>query len=294
MPRIKQLAIFILTLSLIPLGRAQAADQVLRLRVTAPGVEVRRGNTIGWIPVKIESLVGVGDSIRTTEKGQAALTSGDGVVTIKLSPASEIAVISYAGTSDQFDLRIEIHAGLTNYAAAHPLSDKIHFTFATAAFEERLISGETMVRLEPDGRTAALVTATGQTTIAGSTQLTLHTGIRAAPGMPLSDVVPAINFATLDSALDGCPSVLTLDGDVQINVRAGAALTFARIGGLGTATPVQALGITKTGDWYRVRYQNGYGWIAVKKLPLTAQCAGLRIFPDKYGPEADAPPLTFF
>ena len=45
------------------------------------------------------------------------------------------------------------------------------------------------------------------------------------------------------------------------------------------------MGVTESGNWYRINYRGGFGWVLSSTAELVGTCAGLRVFPDSYGPE---------
>ncbi len=270
----------------------RAANQVARLHVVAPGVEVQRLDTATWVPIRVESLVGVGDNIRTTDKGRATLDGFDGVLEVTIAPNSAMVLRVFSGDTQAFMFTVKLLSGFANYRTRRILDGAAQFIFETPTFSGSLANGAVDLRVEADGRSAALLTAPGTVTLIGHDQnsvtLVPASGVRAQMGAPLSEDVHATSFVTLDSALDGCPSTLTLNGDVTLNVRLGPAASFDRVGGLDSNTPLRAMGVTNGGGWYRIRFLGGFGWIKVDRLPLNRSCAGLRHFPDKFGPEDHA------
>lgn len=270
-------------------GRAAAQDTpgnlVARLRVEAQGVEVRRVNTAAWLPVKIESIIGAGDHIRTNEKGKATLNFFDGVMTATLQPSSEISLKTFSGSLDAFTLEVEAIKGFHDFQTRRALNEKTIFQVILPTFRVVINGGGLLTRVETDNRATALNTSKGQITALWSDDtkddLPLSSGVRVAIGKKKSEVVPATSFPTLDSALDGCPSLTSIAGDVDLNVRSGASLDAERIGGIPGKSTIQAMGVTNDG-WTRILFKDGYGWINVSKPPLDKSCAGLRRFADGY------------
>jgi hypothetical protein len=258
---------------------------VARLRVEAQGVEVRRVNTAAWLPVKVESIIGAGDHIRTGEKGKATLSFFDGVILAALQPNSEVQLKTFSGALDAFTLEIEALHGFTDFSTQRTLNEKTSFQVILPTFRATVLTGALQTRVEADDRAAALNTSKGQTFALwndkSQAELTPNSGVRVATTEKQGEVVPAISFPTLDSALDGCPSATNVAGDVDINVRAGASLDAARIGGIPGKGEVRAMGVTNSG-WTRIKFGERFGWINLSKLPLDKSCAGLRRFADGY------------
>lgn len=288
--------LLIIVLGVLNAGMAHAQDKpnlVARLRVETPGVELRRVNTIAWLPIKVESLVGVGDSFRTTETGRATLSHFDGLVVATVLPRSELTLNTFNGDSKAFELELAATRSFQDFQTLRTLDDKSAFGVVLPTFGFKILSGTIRTRVEDNQRSAALNNAPNSQAVItwkDGTSLTLdpNTGVRVGEGEAKGELVPARSFAELDSALDGCSSQTSVGGDVQINVRAGASLDAPRIGGIDGKSAVQAMGATLKGGWYRIRFKDGFGWIAVDKLPVDKNCARLRPYADGYA-EPTAP-----
>jgi uncharacterized protein YraI len=89
----------------------------------------------------------------------------------------------------------------------------------------------------------------------------------------------------LDAALDGCPASASAQDDVRFNVRTGPALTFARVGTVAPADISNFIGVNTSGNWYRIAFRGGYGWVNASTTSISKDCVGLRQFADDYGPE---------
>jgi uncharacterized protein YgiM (DUF1202 family) len=113
-------------------------------------------------------------------------------------------------------------------------------------------------------------------------------GIRAAVADSLSDVVRATSFDELDAALDGCTlSTTTLD-DTVFNVRTGPSLEFPVIGTVAPADITIVIGQTDTSSWYRIEFEEGFGWFLSSEGEIVGTCAGLRRFADTFDPTAES------
>jgi hypothetical protein len=276
-------------------ARAQGAvNLAARLRVLAPGVEVQRVRTSAWLPVRVETLVSVGDGVRTVGAGRAQIAFGDGVLLFTLQPQSTayIAEAQIAGDVQTVGFRLE--SGFARQQTLRTLDAETRYYLRTPAFEGLLLAGQADFRVEADGRSAALLSEGAALKVQngrGSADLTeLRTGVRAATNEAFSDVVTATSFPALDIALDGCPSVIRFEGDYLLNVRLGASTDYPVVGAISNDTPIQAMGVAASGGWYRLRFSGGFAWVRVSRLPLPPECTALRIFPDAFGPE----PLSAF
>jgi hypothetical protein len=290
------LVLMILTLpfSVLPKAIAQDAPNLVGLmRVDAPGVEVRRVNTQQWVAVKTETLIAAGDSIRTTDKGRAIVTFFDGILSTSVQNSSEIRLNIFNGQADAFTAEVQVVRGFVDFSSQRTLTESAVFRVVMPTFQVIIASGGLRTRVEESNRSAALNISNGQATAqwkdAPVVSLTQNTGVRLATEESAADVVPAVSFPTLDSAIDGCETQTTVEGDVLINVRDGAGLSYKAIGGIDGKSKVQAMGITGAGDWYRIRYGGAFGWINVSRLVLSNACAGLRRYNDGAG-EAGATP----
>lgn len=261
------------------------ANVVARLSVEAQGVEVRRVNTAAWLPVKVESIIGAGDHIRTGDKGKATLNFFDGIMIATIQPSSEVQLKTFTGAPDGFTLEVDALRGFNDFRTQRALTEKMIFQVNLPTFHATILSGELLTRVEADNRSAALNISKGQM-FAGwddktQGEITGTSGVRVATDQKKGEIVPAVSFPTLDSALDGCSSATNVAGDVDINVRTGASLDADRIGGIPGKSEVRAMGTTLSG-WTRIQFKDGFGWINVSKLPLDKSCAGLRRFADGY------------
>ncbi len=279
----------------IPALRARSATNLpARVRVDAASVEVQRTGTAAWVPIKAESIIAAGDHVRTGEKGQATLVFFEGALTAVVLGNSEVEVRAFNGAPDAFTLDIAPVRGFTDYSAARALKEAEVYTVSGTAFTVALTRGRINMRVEATSRTAALNISNATTIIlwpnGERVALPQNSGVRLSPGESAGEVVTATSFATLDSALDGCSTNIAVEGDVTLNVRLGADFSFPRVGGIEAKSNLQALGMTSVGAWYRIAFGGGFGWINLAKpLQLDKSCAGLRRYPQKYGPENGTP-----
>ncbi|MFN8527050.1 MAG: SH3 domain-containing protein [Anaerolineae bacterium] len=257
------------------------------LEVLASGVEVLRVNTSNWIAVNVEAIVGVGDTIRTDATGRARITFfADGTDT-ELLPDTEYRIDAFSGDEQQFQISAAVVVGQTIQRLSRLLDASSSYELITPGMSLGARGTQFTVRVEEGGRSAMLVSdgtvAAGQTT--DEAAVSPGYGIRAEVGGELSDVVLASTFDQLDAALDGCTSVLTTSDDVSLNVRQGAATDYPRVGTAAASDVTNLIGVTESGGWYRIVYRDGFGWILSTTAVIDDTCAGLRVFPDHYGPE---------
>lgn len=250
-------------------------------------VELRRANTEAWIAVRQESIIAAGDSIRTSETGIANLNLFDGVLILDLDVSSELTVDLLQGANTAPNAELTLERGGARLSSAQTFTRDDAFRVKTPGLTYSLLSGDSLVRIEPSSRSSVVV-VNGQGQAIGGDRpepalIDAGQGIRS--DLPtLSEVVPALDFPRLDSALDGCPGTFTLTTDARVNVRLGADFSFPRIGGVDPDSEIRFIGAIASTDWYRIRYRGGFGWINVSD-PTISECAGLREFAAGYGPE---------
>ncbi len=260
----------------------EAGELAATLEVLAPGVEVLRVNTVNWIAVNVEAIVGVGDLIRTDATGQARITFfADGVAT-DLQPDSEFKIERFEGNGAQFNISASLLVGQILNRVERLLDTQSSYDIQTPGMELTVRGTEFLVRVEGSGRSAALVrTGTTAASASGaSASVGAGYGVRAPAGGVLSDVVAATSFEELDAALDGCPAQVQTADDVQLNVRLGPSRDYPRVGTIDGAEIELFMGVSASGNWYRVDYRGAYGWVLASHATLDPACAGLRVFPD--------------
>jgi len=273
----------------IGITHAQENNLVARLRVEDAGVEVFRINTAEWTAVRYETLVGVGDKVRTTAKGRAVLLVNDDLPNVILDPGTEIKIERLETTGARRPLlQVQALLGTASFVGVKAqLPEQSPLIVITPGFRADLLSADADIRIEPNGRSSLLVwTGSTQVTAGQGQPVTVKRGegVRSPTAGPLSDVVPASTFAVLDSMLDGCPGRVEIFGDYQLNVRLGPGTQHPRIGSLANGSLVTAMGISTTTDnWFRVRYKGGFGWIQIISL-FTGDCV-VRPYPPSTGPE---------
>ncbi|MBN2306323.1 MAG: FecR domain-containing protein, partial [Anaerolineae bacterium] len=176
------------------------------LEVLSSNVEVRRVDTVNWISVKVEAIVGVGDLIRTDDTGKARITFFADGVDVELQPNTEYRIDQFEGHGDDsFSLSATVLLGQSLQRIERLLDANSNYDIDTPGMELTVRGTQFRVRVEPDGRTAALVLdGTAAATAEQETaEVPMGYGVRSAANEPLSDVVLASSFEQLDAALDG-------------------------------------------------------------------------------------------
>lgn len=283
---------FIVTLLLIGFAlpvQAQA-DLAATLEVLQAGVEIQRVNTTQWLPVRVEGIVGVGDTIRTDATGRARITFfADGTDT-ELLPGTEYRIQTFNGNDTTFNLTAEVLIGQTLQRLNRLLDANSSYNILTPGMGLVARGTQFAIRVEDGGRSAMLVQEgtveaepeeTPDTPDERTVTVAAGFGVRAEEDAPLSDVVQATTFDQLDAALDGCPAVLTTPDDVSLNVREGPSLEAAIIGYLPASEVTLLFGQVEEAGWYRVPFADsatGFGWVLSSTVEIDETCAGLRGF----------------
>ncbi len=278
--------LFILLLPILGTLHAQSDELAATLEVLSAGVEVQRVNTGNWIEVKIEAIVGVGDTIRTDKTGKARITFfSDGVDTV-LKENTEYRITRFEGQDTSFNIGAEIVVGQTVQRIGRILDSNSSYDITTPSMALAARGTEFVIRVSDTGRAATLVSkgVVKADAEAVTADVPPGYGIRRDEGQPLSEVVQATTFDQLDSALDGCNATVKVDGDFSLNVRQGADLSFPLVGTIAPTVIDRFFGKATT-NWYRIPFRGGYGWVESITAKVAVDCSGLRSFADKYGPE---------
>lgn len=279
------LVFVLLLLSLSPMLVRGQSDLAATLEVLAAGVEVQRVNTVNWIAVRVEAIVGVGDVIRTDSTGRARVTFfADGVDT-ELLPNTTYRIQAFSGDQSRFTIEAEVLIGQTLQRLGRLLNAGSNYDINTPGMTLAARGTQFAIRVEESGRSAMLVSegTVSAASDAASADVPPAFGIRADEN--LSDVVRASTFEQLDAALDGCTAVVSTTDDVSVNVRLGAGRDFPRVGTIDAGEITLFVGVTESGGWYRIPYRGGFGWVLSTSAEVVGVCAGLREFPDDYAGE---------
>ena len=274
-------------------GFTQDSELAATLEVLTGTVEVRRANTVNWIAVNIEAIVGVGDTIRTDETGQARITFfSDGVETDILSN-TEFTIDTFTGgiaETDSFNLEVSVLIGQTVQRLGRVLDASSSYEVNTPGMTLAARGTEFAIRVEDTGRAGMLVTESTVSASANdvSSDVPAEFGIRSAVDEDLSDVVQASTFEELDSALDGCTVAVTTVDDVRLNVRISPDISAFRVGTIAAEDIDIFYGINTSGNWYRIMFNNGFGWILSSSSSVNSGCAGLRVFPDEHNEDIES------
>jgi uncharacterized protein YraI len=252
--------------------RAQDSDElVASLEVLEAGVQVKRVDTANWVTIKVETLIGEGDSVRTDATGKARITFFEDGTATDLEPATEYRINRFRGSEDQFSLSVEVLAGITIQQFGRLVDSGSSYEVQTPGATMTVRGTDFAVRVEGSGRSSVLTFAGLVEASAGEVtgEVPPGFGARAPVGEALSDVVPATTFEELDAALDGCPGVFETEADVRLNVRLGPSLSFEVVGTVAPAGIETIIGTNASGGWYRIPFRGGYGWVSSASINVS-------------------------
>lgn len=245
------------------------------LEVLNAGVEVKLANTDVWVPIRVETLIGQGDAVRTDDTGRARITFFVNGSETELDPNTEYVIQEMQQTSSGVRFTIEVLAGITHQQIAQLLEGDSYYRVITPGMDITVRGTKFATRVEDSGRSAlltfgGLVEATNDQAAA---EIPPGYGVRAPVDAPLSDVVPATTFEELDAALDGCTASFSTDADVRLAVRVAPSRDAEYLGSLPPEDIVAVLGVNEKGDWYRIRYHEGYAWVSAVGLDVSVDDA---------------------
>jgi len=260
------------------------------LEVLSAGVEVQRVNTANFIAVEIEAIVGVGDIIRTDETGEARITFFADGTDVTLEPESEYRIIEFEGDEEDFNLTVEVIAGQATHRLNRTLGANSSYDVETPGMTLAAQGTVFAIRVEDNGRSGMLVFEglVDAGADEDSDEVPAEFGIRSEVGNDLSDVVRASTFAQLDAALDGCPVTVTTLDDVSINVRSAPSRDAEQIGLISASEINTFVGVNTDGNWYRIEFEDDFGWILSSSATLESGCAGLRVFENSFAEDSEA------
>jgi hypothetical protein len=257
-----------------------AQELAATLEVLSGGVSVQRINTSDFITVQKEAIVGVGDIIKTDATGRARITFFEDGTETDLEPNTEYSIVDFTGQGTTFNLTVEVVLGQTTQRLGRILDADSSYDVQTSGMTLAARGTVFKIRVKENGQTGMLVSEGMVNASKDETQAEVapEFGIRAESSGGLSDVVRAATFDELDSALDGCGAVLSTSDDVSLNVRISPNSDSARIGTVSANEVDVLFGKAQSGNWFRIAFRGGFGWILSSTAKIQQGCAGLRVF----------------
>lgn len=270
---LKWLRLAPLLLMLLLIAPAQAQNELAALlEVFESGVEVQRSGTVSWIPVSSESIVGVGDTIRTDSSGRARVTFFETGADVEIEPDTVFRINDYNGDEDNgYTTSLQVLAGITRQQVESFVGAGSAFELITPGMSMTVRGTAFAVRVEEDGR-SALITSEGDVRAdadGDNAMVGAGFGVRSEVDAVLSEVIPATSFAALDAALDGYDSSFETEGDILLNVRLGPNSNTERIGSIAPSAINVVFGTDPSGEWYRIAFRNGFAWVSGTTLNVS-------------------------
>jgi hypothetical protein len=263
--------------------------RVALLTVLTDGVEVLATDATNWLPLRNGAQMPLlqGDSLRTN-------TSGRALVTLDLeaaAPADSAQLLLLPNSALAVDALTDTTLHLTQQGrtvvrmgTAPPFSD---FRLATPALTITQPAAHFALQAEADAP-ATLIVASGRAhVLLGEREMDLSAmpgrdgtisgvALRSDQRSPYTRALP-LNFAQVDGALEGCSGIAQAAGEDALNVRTAVGSGDV-VGALPNGTPVQIMGVSNNGRYYRVQFLSGFGWVL--SLGMTTPCADLPILPN--------------
>jgi FecR protein len=286
---------FVLAAALPSLAVRAEGELVASLENLQGSIAVKRFDASDFTPVIAETLVGVGDVVRTSEASRGRITFFANGVETEIEPNSELRIDEFTGDAETYQISVTLLAGQTLQRITKALDAGSNYTINSTGFELAVRGTTFSTRVK--GNQSAVIVSTGKVNIKGrdvaagqppdlsAADVLSGFGARAEPGTGLSEVVKASNFAELDAALDGCTALIKTDGDVVLNVRTGPGINFPRVASLENNTQQRIVGRTETTKWYRIPFAGWFAWVYAPALVADSGCLNFRSFADSYGPE---------
>lgn len=254
------------------------------LKVDQPDVELKRANTDLWVRINIETVIGVGDRIRTSGTGEATLTYLGEELGVKIYADTEIVINELVQNFDGYKVSIHVERGTTNQEVLIEDGSNSTYEFTTNSISVFMQQGSSDIIVDPDGPVAIL---SGDESIfvsstSGVVEIPANHGARTGTDGALSTVLPVNSVAQLDTALDGLEATFTTAGDIQLNVRQGPSKDNTRLGTVLPEDLTKVHGISSDGNWYRIPFESAYGWVSSVGLDVATNNGALVVFADDY------------
>lgn len=283
--RLGYLFFVLLAVAGIAYGQSQL---VAFLDTETVGVELRRTETEIWVPVDVQSVIGVGDAIRTDGEGTATVNFFDGA-SVTLLPQTTIRIDRLEDGPDGYAIGYTVFEGHTEQTLTSPSDKPASFEVKSPKMTLLTRGGQFNMWLG-EGDTTQVITLAGEVFTSGGGELIEippNNGTRVDAEGVLSEIVPAETVETLTVALDGIPGKFRFDGDVVLNVRQGPS---RQSNILGTVAPddVEIIkGISQDGVWYRIPFEDGSGWISSQSMNVSTDETHMASFPGDFLEDLD-------
>lgn len=259
---------------------AQSSNLVGQVIVLSRSVEYRRMGTEEWLPIRYETLIGQHDQLRTLDTGSATFTTLTEAIHLEIDPQTVWGVESLIRHSTG---ETELISHLEQGQVLHQVlsTSPSYHAIQVADAEFHMASGNFLIKYDPRSVTAWYLALTAEATVNVNQQtisLPLGTGIRIEPDGSPSEVVPAVTLKELNDRLDGCEGTLYGYFNRRLPVYEYPNVLSRGLGTLSPSSIKRLFGIDPSGTWYRVRFEEGFGWVSPDEGYVVDSCTPLHIF----------------
>lgn len=258
-------------------NNAQAAQ--VRIQYEGVVIQLMGAQNSPALPVGAQALLGVGDTVRTLERGRALVMLADGTELLLL-PNSALTIDAYTlqATGITFEATM---VGFVSQRSGELLNQylmhvgDVHITQASALFGIWNDAGEDTIITNARG-TLMLDVDEQSVSLAAEEGARLVNRVLDVRMMEMP-----YNAAHLLGQMDGCEvSVSTVEG-IGLLVRRGAGRGFERMDVIFDDAVVEAVAQTESGFWTRIQFLSGFGWVQTLALAGVEDCSDLPRLPEE-------------
>jgi uncharacterized protein YkwD len=248
---------------------------------TATNVEIKREGTEDWVPINVESVIGVGDTIRTTDNGSATIRFLGENSYVSLKANTVIYIDRLTVMNEGYNIGYTILQGNTDQLLTSPTDKPATYEVVTANASLVTRGGQFAVWTDDAGNTDVLSQAGAVYTTANEQLIEIppENGLRANSDGTLTNITPAKRREELQAALDGIPARFSFDGDVMLNVRQGPSKGTSSLGSIAPNDVKSVMGISEDGTWYRIRNDASFGWVSAQSMDVSVDTTFLTTYP---------------
>jgi len=276
------IAILVLSISVGALSSSAQQQIASLVTVTQAGLEIQRTGTQDWVTVTRESLVGMGDRIRTDANGMAEVMLFSRSGLIELQPNTELSINRMERTEQGFLISFGLLTGKIHQTLLPVPDVYIGYEFTTPTTSVVTAGGIFDVWLDDTQNTNVLTTDGIVYVGSQRTQLNAQQGLRAEAGNLLSEIITADSAEQLNAGIDGIPVAFITNGDIQLNIRQGPSAQTELLGTVFPGEVERVKGISQDGQWYRIKYGRGHGWVSKNALEAEVETQYLVEYPPNH------------
>lgn len=284
-----------LLVSLCTLGallvQSQTANLVGTVSVESGSIEIKRAETDAWVKLTRESLIGVGDTLRTQADSTAVLAFLTDQVRVTMKAQSELVIAQLQQQDNLVLVTIQQKDGEVTHAVKPAGDIPITLEARTDKLGAFSQNGAFTLSVASDG-SHYLLGVEGDSVVRGGGRVetvTAGTGARVDKDNTLSAVLPAPSIEKLASAIDGVTAKVATEIDGLLNVRKAPSRTASVLGQVDVSGIKTLLGISRNGQWYRISFGKVAGWISSVGLIVEVERDLLAVFEMDY---VEADPVT--